>query len=153
MDFKSPTLRFEFSSPVIPPMTFDYKVSSRELLCLDAKMPINTDYDPNDYTCECVYVPSTYTKTMSGCEPPLDIEPKDQFLEGVKLPLTIAYKKGLPLNGRNPTLIRVYGAYGHNNDVHWRSSDAFLMSKGLEATFFTYLQRLGYCTCSRSRRL
>jgi hypothetical protein len=67
MDFFSPTLRFEISSPVLPPVTYDYDVARREIKILDAKTPIGVpEYDPNDYFCECVYVPSTFTGSLAG---------------------------------------------------------------------------------------
>jgi prolyl oligopeptidase len=48
-------------------------------------------------------------------EPPLDLTVEEievPSYDGVKVPLSIIYKKGIKLDGKNPTLIDAYGAYG-----------------------------------------
>lgn len=124
---------------------------------------MNVDYDPNNFTCSCAYIPSTFTKTLAGGEDKGELtslveDEKGEHLldkpQQVMIPLTIAHRRHLKLDGKNPTLVRVYGAYGHNNDPHWRSSDAFLMSQGTyRCLLFILTCRLGYCLSSRERRL
>ena len=59
--------------------------------------------------------------TNSGLQPmgrfdaPSDIETTEVLVtshDGAKVPMSIIYKKGLKLDGRNPTLLQGYGAYG-----------------------------------------
>jgi prolyl oligopeptidase len=54
--------------------------------------------------------------------PPLDVSPytsEEVFAtaaDGVKVPLSIVYRKGLPRNGKAPTLLDAYGSYGITED-------------------------------------
>ena len=48
---------------------------------------------------------------------PADYETKQVFYtskDGTKIPMTITHKKGIPLNGLNPTLLYGYGGFGIN---------------------------------------
>lgn len=48
-----------------------------------------------------------------------DIEVREAHVpscDGIRIPLSILHKKGLPLDGKNPTLIKTYGAYGFTID-------------------------------------
>lgn len=46
------------------------------------------------------------------------------------IPLSVAHHKNIALDGQNPLLLKVYGAYGSNFDLDWRTEDAFLMESG-----------------------
>lgn len=68
-----------------------------------------------------LYDPKTKTFTDTGFNPknPLeaeaDLESREVSVkssDGVVIPLSIIYKKGLKLDGQNPTLLTGYGAYG-----------------------------------------
>jgi prolyl oligopeptidase len=47
------------------------------------------------------------------------VEAKAKSYDGTMVPLSITYKKGLQLNGSNPTLLLGYGAYGITLDPHF----------------------------------
>ncbi len=50
--------------------------------------------------------------------------------DGTKVPINIISKKGLTLDGNNPTLITGYGGYGINIEPSFRGRDAVLLENG-----------------------
>jgi oligopeptidase B len=67
------------------------------------------NYDPNLYQTERVMV---------------------KVRDGVSVPMSLVYKKGLQKNGKNPTLIYGYGSYGISMDPSFRSARASLLDRG-----------------------
>jgi prolyl oligopeptidase len=51
--------------------------------------------------------------------------------DGTPIPLSILYKKGLPMNGQNPCLLEGYGAYGLNIDPSFDATRLALLEKGI----------------------
>lgn len=47
-----------------------------------------------------------------------------------KIPVTLLHQKNIRLNGRNPTLIRAYGAYGVPTDIDFRVEHFPLLERG-----------------------
>lgn len=88
-EFNIHTFRFSYSSLVTPESVFDYNM--------------------NDGTCELKkredvlggYNPALYQTELSYATAP----------DGVKVPVSLVYKKGLVKNGQNPTLLYGYGSY------------------------------------------
>lgn len=78
---------YSFSSFNTPPSTYRYELSSgKSQLLQQAKV----DFDSNDYEVKQIF----YTSK-----------------DGTKVPMFIAHKKGLQLNGDNPTLLYGYGGF------------------------------------------
>ena len=50
--------------------------------------------------------------------------------DGVKVPVTLIYKKGTRLNGDNPTLLRAYGAYGITQSPTFNPSTMAWLERG-----------------------
>jgi prolyl oligopeptidase len=74
------------------------------------------------------YDPGSKSVTDTGLQPlgkyddPPDMvseEMKVPGYDGVLVPLSIVHRKGIPLNGSNPTLLDGYGAYGFTRDPHF----------------------------------
>ena len=81
-DFKSGVYRFEFSSPKTPQTTYDYDIESRKLE-LKKRIEIPSGHNPDDYETEWVMARSH---------------------DGVEVPISLLYKKGLARDGSNPLL-------------------------------------------------
>lgn len=47
-----------------------------------------------------------------------------------KIPVTLLHRKNMQLNGRNPTLMRAYGAYGVPTDIDFRVEHFPLLERG-----------------------
>lgn len=50
--------------------------------------------------------------------------------DGVMVPMTLAYKKGLTLNGNNPVIMQGYGSYGSSNAEGFSSINISYMNRG-----------------------
>ncbi|MDB5013544.1 MAG: prolyl oligopeptidase, partial [Daejeonella sp.] len=64
---------------------------------------------------------------------PAQFESKQVFYaskDGTKVPLIITYKKGIELNGKNPTLLYGYGGFGVNLTPAFSTSNIILMENG-----------------------
>jgi oligopeptidase B len=64
---------------------------------------------------------------------PADYEAKRVFAtapDGVKVPVSLVYKKGLNRNGNNPLLLYGYGSYGSSEDPYFSSARLSLLDRG-----------------------
>jgi oligopeptidase B len=66
-------------------------------------------YNPDDYQSERLYVPSH---------------------DGVMVPVSMVYKKGLEKNGKNPLVLYGYGSYGASMDAYFSSTRLSLLDRG-----------------------
>jgi len=85
------------------------------------------------------YDPATDKLTNTGLEPlnPTDfsaitsVEVTAPSADGTPVPLSIIYKKDLPMNGQNPCLMEGYGSYGLNIDPGFDATRLALLEKGI----------------------
>ena len=49
---------------------------------------------------------------------------------GLQVPMTVMHKKGLVMDGSNPALVNVYGAYGHVLDTGFEPERLALLDRG-----------------------
>lgn len=89
LKYKTETLRLEYSSPITPDSVLDYHLGSRKFTTLKVKEV--KGHKPSNYICQRVWVRSH---------------------DGVKVPLTLVYKKGHQRNGKKPGYLFGYGSYG-----------------------------------------
>ncbi len=80
-------LYYSFTSFTYPSAIFSYDINSGKSK-LYWKPAI--DFNPEDYVTEQIFYPSA---------------------DGTKIPMFIVYKKGIKLNGKNPTLLYAYGGF------------------------------------------
>jgi oligopeptidase B len=98
LDPNAKTIRFTFSSPIIPGIVYDYHLESGELeerrrIEIPKAEGARKAFDPKDFTVKRVWVES------SG---------------NVKVPMTIVHRNGIHPSSDTPTILQAYGAYGHN---------------------------------------
>ncbi len=73
------------------------------------------------------------TDTILGKYNPANYETKRLYAkapDGVLVPITISYKKGLLLNGKNPLLLEGYGAYGANSFPNFNANNISYLDRG-----------------------
>jgi oligopeptidase B len=101
-------LRYVYTSLTTPSTTFEYDLAdgSRELL---KREPVLGDFDPANYVSEFVWVPAR---------------------DGERIPVSIVYRKGTPLNGTAPLYQYGYGSYGLSMDPLFSSSRLSLLDRG-----------------------
>ncbi len=107
-EFNTTTLRFSYESLITPNSVFDYDVVTRKRE-LRKQQPVLGGYDPKLYQSERMYATAA---------------------DGVKVPISIVYKKELKRDGSRPMLLRGYGSYGYPNDVSFASDRLSLLDRG-----------------------
>lgn len=107
-EFTSSTFRISYESMVTPPCVFDYDLKSldREL----KKQREVFDYDPSQYETERVWATAR---------------------DGVKVPVSIVYKKGTPRDGTAPLWLYGYGSYGISIPPTFSSERLSLLDRGV----------------------
>ena len=108
-EFNTTTFRFSYESFITPNSVFDYDVATRKRE-LRKQQPVLGGYDPKLYKSERVYGAAS---------------------DGVKVPVSIVYKKDLKRDGQRPMLLEGYGSYGIPNDVEFSSSRLSLLDRGV----------------------
>jgi oligopeptidase B len=106
--FDTSVLRFTYESLVTPPSVFDYDMRTRERTLLK-RMPV-PGYDPERYACERVHAPAA---------------------GGIRVPVSLAYRKDLRCDGPAPLLLYGYGAYGIALDAHFSAARLALLDRGI----------------------
>ncbi len=107
-EFDTDILRFGYSSLTTPVSYYDYNMKTGEKSLLKQKFAGKT-FNKDDYQSKRLYATAP---------------------DGVKIPVSIVYKKGLKLNRKNPLLIYAYGSYGYSTDVSFHSSVLSLLNRG-----------------------
>jgi oligopeptidase B len=108
-EYDTKLLRFNYTSLVTPNSVFDYNMDTRERE-LKKQQPVLGGYDPSKYQSERIYATAP---------------------DGVKVPISLVYKKGLVQNGHAPMLLYGYGAYGISMDPTFSSDRLSLLDRGM----------------------
>ncbi|MGA3190475.1 MAG: S9 family peptidase, partial [Bryobacteraceae bacterium] len=108
-EYDTKLLRFHYTSLVTPDSVFDYNMDTRERV-LKKQQPVLGGYDATEYQSERIYAMAP---------------------DGVKVPISLVYKKGLERNGKAPMLLYGYGAYGISMDPGFNSDRLSLLDRGL----------------------
>jgi oligopeptidase B len=104
----SGVLRYGYTSLTTPESVYDYDMATREKTLLKRDEVVG-DFDPADYVSERLMAPAR---------------------DGVEVPVSIVYRKGLQKNGANPLLEYGYGSYGASIDASFESSLLSLLDRG-----------------------
>ncbi len=107
-EYDTRILRYSYTSLVTPNSVFDYNMDTRERE-LKKQQEVLGGYDPSQYQSERVYATAP---------------------DGVKVPISLVYKKGLVRNGKAPMLLYGYGAYGISTDPVFASDRLSLLDRG-----------------------
>lgn len=99
--------RYVYGSLTTPDTVFEYEFATGDRSKLK-QTPV-PGYDSANYETERVWAPAD---------------------DGKLVPVSLVYKKGLILNGENPTLLYGYGSYGAINDPEFRSAWVSLLDRG-----------------------
>jgi oligopeptidase B len=107
-DFKTDVLRFVYTSMTTPRSTFDYNMVTREKILMKQD-EIMGGFDAKNYKTERLYAPA------GG---------------GVKVPISLVYRKGVRREGQNPVVLYGYGSYGYSMDASFNASRLSLLDRG-----------------------
>jgi len=107
-DFDTEMLRYNYSSLTTPSSVYDYNMNTREKILLKQQEVLG-DFSPDNYHAERLYATAR---------------------DGVKVPISLVYRKGLEKNGDNPLLLYGYGSYGASMNPGFSSDRLSLLDRG-----------------------
>ncbi len=107
-ELASSTLRYRYSSLTTPGSTFEVALAGGERKLLKRDFA-GADYDPARYASEFIFIDAR---------------------DGAKVPVSLLYRKGLPKDGRAPSLIYSYGSYGISSDPAFKGAWLSLVDRG-----------------------
>ncbi|MDA0176707.1 Protease II [Mesoflavibacter sp. HG96] len=108
-DFDSQFLRYTFNSLTNPSSVIDYNFKTKEKTVKKEQEVLDSNFDKNNYTSKRVWATAR---------------------DGVKVPMSIVYKKGIKLDGTNPVLQYAYGSYGSTIDPYFSTIRLSLLDRG-----------------------
>lgn len=107
-EYNTNTLRFGYQSMTTPASTYDYDMDTKERE-LKKQQEVIGDFDPANYITKRLFAPAR---------------------DGIKVPITLVYRKGMNKDGSNPTLLYAYGSYGATMDPYFSSVRLSLLDRG-----------------------
>jgi oligopeptidase B len=107
-DFYTRTVRFGYTSLTRPLTIYDYHIPSREKTIVKEK-EIPNGHDPNNYVAERIEATAE---------------------DGVKVPISLVYKKSMKRDGQNPLYLYGYGSYGINTEPYFSTNRLSLINRG-----------------------
>jgi oligopeptidase B len=108
-EFDSELLRYRYSSLTTPNTTLDYHMAQKDKTVLKQDEVLGGTFDPANYEAKRIYATAD---------------------DGKQIPMSIVYRKGMKLDGSNPTLLYGYGSYGYTMDPGFRSTRLTLLDRG-----------------------
>ena len=107
-EFDTKTLRYAFSSMKTPTTVVDYNMETKAKE-VKKVAPVLGNFNSADYETEYVWVTAR---------------------DGVKVPVSLVHKKGLPRDGSAPCHLTAYGSYGFSYDPGFNRDKISLLDRG-----------------------
>jgi oligopeptidase B len=108
-EFASKTYRYNYQSFITPPSVYDYDAASGQSALLK-RQEVLGGYDPTQYISERLWATAR---------------------DGVKVPVSIVYRKGFVRDGRAPLFLYGYGSYGFGTPATFASNRLSLLDRGM----------------------
>ena len=109
VDFDTDILRYSYQSLATPSSVIDFNMKTKEKEIMKEQQVLGGKFDKNNYIEERVWATAT---------------------EGIKVPISMVYKKGLKKDGKNPVLLYAYGSYGVTMDTYFSSTRLSILDRG-----------------------
>jgi oligopeptidase B len=109
VDFDTDILRYGYQSMTTPKSVIDFNMKTKTKEILKEQEVLGGKFKKENYTEERVWATAA---------------------DGVKIPISMVYKKGLKKDGTNPVLQYAYGSYGHSMDTGFSSTVLTLLDRG-----------------------
>ncbi len=97
---------YTFTSFTYPPAIYKYDLGNKSTVVF---RETEVNFNPGDYESKQVFYPSTF---------------------GVMIPMFLVYKKGLRLNGNNPTLLYGYGGFNFSQTPNFSATKILFLENG-----------------------
>jgi oligopeptidase B len=108
-EFDTRTLRFAYQSLVTPNSVFDYNMDDKTRV-LRKQTDVPGGFDKANYKSERIFATAS---------------------DGTQIPISIVYRNGLKLDGKNPALLYGYGSYGISINPTFSSNRLSLLDRGV----------------------
>ncbi len=108
-EFDTPVIRYTYSSMITPNSTYEYDFKTRKSELLK-QQEIPSGYDKTQYETKRLWAVAR---------------------DGVKVPISIVWKKGTPLDGSAPMLLYAYGSYGFSMTPNFSTARLSLLDRGM----------------------
>jgi oligopeptidase B len=108
-EFETTKFRYAYESPITPRSVYEYDLATRQQTLLKQNEVVG-GYDKTQYVTKRLFATAS---------------------DGVKIPLTVTYRKGLRRTGKNPTLLYGYGSYGVSIPDGFSSNRLSLLNRGM----------------------
>ena len=108
-EFDTEILRYGYNSLTTPSSTLDFNMETREKKVIKETEVLGGKFDKTNYESKRVWATSA---------------------DGVKIPISMVYRKGLNMDGTNPLLLYAYGSYGVTIDPYFSSVRLSLLDRG-----------------------
>mgnify|MGYP001006551909 CR=1 FL=1 len=108
-EFDTQVYRYSYQSLITPSSIFDYDMAGHKATLLKQQEVLG-GYDSSQYASERLWATAR---------------------DGVKIPLSIVYKKGFKRDGKAPLFLYAYGSYGYGMPPTFSSSRLSLLDRGM----------------------
>lgn len=108
-EYDTPTVRYTYSSMVTPNSTFEFDLKARKSTLIK-QQEIPSGYDKTQYETKRVWAVAR---------------------DGVKVPLSVMWKKGTKMDGSAPMLLYAYGSYGLSMTPNFSTARLSLVDRGM----------------------
>lgn len=109
IDFDTEILRYVYQSMATPSSMIDFNMRTKEKVVLKEQQVLGGTFDKNNYVEERIWATAS---------------------DRTKVPISMVYRKGIKLNGKNPFLLYAYGSYGMNIDPYFSTTRLSLLDRG-----------------------
>ncbi len=108
-EFDSSSFRYGYQSFITPSSIYEFDMKSGQSILLKAQEVLG-GYDPGRYTSERLWATAR---------------------DGVRVPVSIVYRKGLKRDGSAPLWLYAYGSYGYGSSASFNSGRLSLLDRGV----------------------
>lgn len=108
-EFDTPVIRYTYASMITPNSTYEYDLKTGKSTILK-QQEIPSGYDKAQYETKRVWAVAR---------------------DGVKVPVSIVWKKGTKLDGSAPMLLYAYGSYGYSTMPNFSTARLSLLDRGM----------------------
>jgi oligopeptidase B len=109
VDFDTDILRYSYQSLATPASVIDFNMKTKTKEIKKEQKVLGESFDKNNYTEERLWATAK---------------------DGIKIPISLVYRKDLVKNGTAPLLQYAYGSYGHSMDCSFSTTRLSLLDRG-----------------------
>ena len=107
-EWDTTTLRFSYMSMTTPNTVYDYDMTTRDRL-LRKQDEVLGGFDSAHYETQRIFATAR---------------------DGARVPISLAYRKGTPLDGSAPLILYGYGSYGNSTEASFNSNRLSMVDRG-----------------------